>query len=124
MRQLIDQADFGLPGDDRIHVHLLQHDVAIFDLPARNGFEIPNLRFSVGPAVSLDEADDHIVVLTPQMMCVFEHLISLADPRGGSNVDPQPRALLLLEPGEQRFAGRTGRRSSRLINYSTACKWL
>src|SRR4029453_888803 len=106
VREFIDQADFGLPSNNGIHVHLFQHDIAVFDLFARNGLQIANLRFRVRSAVSLDEADHQVVALAPEMMRVFEHLISLADTRGRSNVNPQPRALLLLEPREQRFTAR------------------
>ena len=60
VRELVDQRDLGLAGDDRVDVHLLELRAAVRDHAAGDDLEVADLRERVRPAVGLDEPDDDV----------------------------------------------------------------
>ena len=58
--ELVDDAELRFARDDRVEVHLLEHDAAVVDAAPGNHLEIAELRLGVGAAVGLDEPDDHV----------------------------------------------------------------
>src|SRR5438874_10046860 len=58
-RSLVDHADLRLAGDERVDVHFLYPNAAIFDHFARDHFQIPKLRFCVLATVGLHRSEEH-----------------------------------------------------------------
>ena len=56
VRQLVDDDDVGLAGEDRVEVHLLDDDVAIGNAAARDDFEVSDARGRIRAAVRFDKA--------------------------------------------------------------------
>ena len=59
-------------------------------------------------AVGLDEADDHVEPVARSACASWSICVGLADAGRGADVDAQPRAVLLLDAGQQRVGGRVG----------------
>ena len=64
-----------------------------------------DLRFGFRASVRLDVPHDDVNAITPKCMGILDHRVSLADPRGGADVDAEPGALIRLDLGEYLFAG-------------------
>ena len=79
VRELIDQHDLRMPGDDGIEVHFLERLSFIVDVPARNDLQPGQQRFGVLAAVGLDDADDDVVAVFFARMGLLQHLVGLAD---------------------------------------------
>src|SRR3984893_6031546 len=60
VRELVNQNDRWMAGDDGIHIHLFKHGAFVFDAAARYGFQLGNEFFHTLSAVRFNEADDHI----------------------------------------------------------------
>ena len=56
VRELVDERDLGLAGEDRVDVHLLERRAAVLEPPARDDLEVADLLGGARPAVGLDEA--------------------------------------------------------------------
>src|SRR5262249_29450168 len=91
--QFIDYTDVRFASNDGFDVHLLKNNAAVFDLAARNHFEISDLGFGVGPAIGLDETDYQVKALAAQQVSVLKHLVGLADARGGADVNAEANTL-------------------------------
>ena len=91
VRELVDERDLGLAGEDRVDVHLLERHVAVGELPAGDDLEVVQLGRGVGATVRLDEADHDVgrAALVPAPALV-EHGERLAHPGSRPQVDPQP----------------------------------
>ncbi len=101
VRELVDERDLRLAGEDGIDVHFLELDTAILDDAQRHGLEVADQRLGVRPAVRLDEADDDIEALSLEEVRILQHLIGLANARRGADVHAQPRPLVFFELREQ-----------------------
>ena len=108
VRQLIDQNDLRLAGNDGVEVHLLEPLPLVLDTPPRNDFEPLQQRLRLFAAVRLDNADNNIVAVLLSRSGLLQHLIGLADARGGADEDLQPAgtAFLPLSLFEQSVRGR------------------
>ena len=101
--QLVDQGDGRPAGEHGVEVHLLQHDAAVLDPPARHLLQLADLGGGLRPAVRLDEADHHVDALPPQPVSLLEHVVGLADPGREAQVDLQPAALLPADEVEEQL---------------------
>ena len=60
VRELVDERDLRLAGEDRVDVHLLERRAAVLDRSPRDDLEVADLLGGLRPAVGLDEADDDV----------------------------------------------------------------
>src|SRR6478735_3133645 len=60
VRELVDQHDGGLAGQDRVGVHLGERRAPVVDLLTRHHFEPLEHREGPGATVGLDEPHDHV----------------------------------------------------------------
>ena len=81
MGQLVDEGDGGMPRDEGVGVHLLDGDVAVGDAAPRDDLQALDEGRRVGPAVGLDEADDHVGPAILAAVALLEHPVGLADAR-------------------------------------------
>jgi hypothetical protein len=88
-------------GEHRVEVHLLDHQAAVVDAPARHGLEPFEQRRGVGAAMCFDEAEDDVDAAAAQRVCFLEHAIGLSHPGGGPDVDLQSPALGALDDLEK-----------------------
>ena len=61
--QLVHQGHRRPAGQHGVEVHFLQHDSVILDAPPRHLFQVADQGRRLGPAVRLDDADDHVDAL-------------------------------------------------------------
>ena len=80
--------------DDRIGVHLLDHDAPVFDPEPRNNLQSFEERRGPGPVVHLHESDDKVSSALQPAVSLFEHLEGLANSGRHPEVDAQPSAAL------------------------------
>ena len=101
--QLVDQGDRRVAGDHRVGVHLLDDDVAVGDAATRDDLQALDEGRRVGPAVGLDEADDHVGPASLAAVALLQHPEGLADARGHPEVDAEATAsgpLGFADPGQ------------------------
>jgi hypothetical protein len=79
VREFIDDTDLRPALQNRVDVHLFQHDTAVRNRTARNDLEIPDLGICVGPPVRPDKTHDEIAALTPRIVRIPQHRIGLSD---------------------------------------------
>jgi hypothetical protein len=110
--ELVDEGEFGPPGQQRVEVHLLQHRAVIGHRAARNRLEASEQRLGLGPAVGLDHADHDVGAGLAPGAPDGEHLVGLADAGGGPEEDLEPAA----RPGlpARRFEQGVGRGTVRI----------
>ena len=60
MRELVHQGDRRMSCQDRVGVHLLDHDTAVLDPTARDDLEPVKELLRLRPAVCLHEPDDEV----------------------------------------------------------------
>lgn len=102
MGQLVDQRLGRVPGDDRVGVHLFDHDAVVFDAVPRYGFQTVQEGDCVSAAVRLHEPNDHVGAAVVAPVRFLEHRVGLAHAGGHAEVEPQPAArgmLLCLQSG-------------------------
>ena len=85
--ELVDEADLGPAAQDPRQVHLLDHHAAVGHPPARDGLEAGRLGGRLGPAMGLDEADDHVAPLALALAALLEHAKGLSDSGGHPQED-------------------------------------
>ena len=105
--QLVHQGHLRPAGQDGVEVHLFQHDAAVLDAPPRHLLQLAELRRRLGPAVRLDDADDHVHALLLQALAFLQHLVGLADAGGEAEVDLEPAALLLADQRQEMLRRRS-----------------
>ena len=110
--QLVHQGDRRPPRQDGVEVHLLQHHAAVLDLAPRHLLQVADQGGGLGPAVRLDDADDHVHALLLEPLPLLEHLVGLADAGGEAEVDLQPAPLLLAEQRQELLRARARRYQS------------
>src|SRR5215510_13296513 len=102
MGEFIDDGDFRPTSNDCVDIHFPKRNAAILDASKRDAFEVTYQSLCVRTSVGLDEPHDYVDALPLQQVSVFEHLVRLAHPWSGPDVDTQSRTLLLALPDEQR----------------------
>jgi hypothetical protein len=60
VRDLVDQGNLRLAGEDGVDVHLLELGAAVADPPAGNDLEVADLRRGVRTTVRLDQPGDDV----------------------------------------------------------------
>ena len=105
--ELVDDAHLWLACEDRVDIHLFEHDAAVLDLAFRNDLEVAYLRVGVGAPVGLDEPDDDVNALAAEGVRILEHRIGLADARRGADINAQPCTIGALDPRQQLLTGGT-----------------
>ncbi len=96
--ELIDQHDLRPPRDHGVEIHLVDGVAPVRRRLARYDRQPFEEGLGFLPAVGLDDADHHIdPVLAPRAR-LQEHLIGLADARGGADEDAQLADARLLAP--------------------------
>ena len=110
MGKLVDQGDGGLSCEDRVGVHLLDHDTAVLDATPRDDLEPVEELLGLGSAVRLDEPDDEVGATRRAAMALLEHPVGLADTRRHAEVDTQPAPVALgsdrPDPSQHLVRGR------------------
>jgi hypothetical protein len=91
--QLVDQGDLRPPGQHRGQIQLADQQATVVDLPPRHHLETGHGGLGLGPAVRLDEGHDHVGAPLGPPQALGEHRVRLADPRCGTEVDPQRAAF-------------------------------
>ena len=112
VRQFVHQRDRRVAGDDRVGVHLLDDDAAVFDPSAGNDVEPVEQLGRLRPAVGLDETDHEVRPASGAAVSLFQHPIRLADARSHPEVDAQPAALVLTARGADAREHLLGRRAT------------
>ena len=113
----------GLRAQDRVDIHLLEHDTAVLDRAARNDLEIARAaprcrpgRTSRRSPTTTSTPVAHAPVRVPQ------HRVGLADSRRGTDVDPQPRPIRALHAREHLFCRSAAVRPPRHASYGRALR--
>ena len=97
VRELVDDRQRRIAPQDRVEVHLLDGDAAVFDL-RRGTTSRPSISASVSCApVRLDEADHHVDAALLERVRLLQHAVGLADAGGEADVELEPAALPLLD---------------------------
>ena len=71
MGELVDDAELRSSLQDRVEVHLLEHDAAIFDVAPGDDLQVADLGVGVGATVGLDEAHDDIDALASERVRIL-----------------------------------------------------
>ena len=94
MRQFVDERQFGLPGDHRLGIHLLEPSIPVLDDLPRHDFEVADHVGSEMAVVCLDITDHDIGPPAMAAPAFVEHGARLADAGSRTEVDPEtPRRL-------------------------------
>ena len=98
VRQFVHQHQLRPAGEDRVQVHLLQHDAAVVDRTAGDLLQPLQQLGGLDAPVGLDQAHDHVDALAPARLRRDQHLVGLADARRGAEEDLElaPRLALRL----------------------------
>ena len=88
MGQLVDEHHGRPPGDHGVHVELLEHHPAVFDLSAGEDLQPFELGRRAGAPVRLHEADDDVRAPFGPPPRLVEHCVRLAYSRRRSEIDP------------------------------------
>ena len=89
MRELVDERHLRPPREHGVHVHLLEHAVAVGDLLPGHDLEVADLLGGLRAPVRLDEADDDVLAVLAATPAFVQHREGLADARGGTEVDTE-----------------------------------
>jgi hypothetical protein len=90
VRQLVDE-DHGPPsGQHRVGVQLFQTAAPVPDAPPRNDLEALRELVQAGPAMSFDQAHDHVAPELGKPAALGEHRMSLPGYGNRSQIDMQP----------------------------------
>ena len=81
VRQFVHQDHLRTPGEDGVHVHLLENGALIFDLPARDRLELLGQFRDAFAAVRLHDADDHVFAAAAAADTLAQHRVGLAHAR-------------------------------------------
>ena len=87
VRQLINQNDLRLAGNNGVEVHLLEPLPLVLDTPPRNDLQPLQQAFRLFAAVRLDNPDGNIVAVLLPRSGLLKHFIGLADARRGADKD-------------------------------------
>ena len=99
VRELVDEGDLGVPGQDRVEVHLLEGGAAVGQRRPRDDLQVTDLLEGVRPAVRLDVGDHHVGAALVATMTLVEQRKRLANAGRGAEVDPQLAAAARLHGG-------------------------
>ena len=79
-----------MTGQHRIQIHLRQHPAPIRDLATGHNLQPLDKRLGGPPTVRLDEPDHTVDALLEPSMTFQQHLVGLANPRSGAQIDTEP----------------------------------
>ncbi len=96
--KFVDQRELRAARDQRVEVHLPEYLILVLEPLARHDFKALQQRLGLRPAVGFDHADDDIDAGLQLGMRALQHLIGLADARGGADKNLQPAGLFVLAP--------------------------
>ncbi len=121
VRELVDQGNGGSASQDGVDIHLLDRDTPMLHDEPRDDLEAVEQRGGLGPAMGLDEANDHVGAPPLPPMPLLQHAVRLADARRHPDVHPEPAAaapgpLLGLETCEQAFGRRAAVESVGVVH--------
>src|SRR5215831_14934904 len=88
---------------DRVQIHLGQKMTLVIDLPPRDDLEPFDQLLGLAPSVSFDDPDDDVGTFPPLWLGGEQHLVGLANPRGGTEENLEPAAVFLFCRSEQCF---------------------
>ncbi len=103
VRQLIDDGDRGMAGDDGIHIHFLNDDLVIFNLSAGDDFEAFEKAGGFGAAVGFDEADHDVNPFAFKAVRFLEHAEGFSDAGAIAEIDLEPPPLGAADHLEERL---------------------
>ena len=89
MRQLVDQRNGGVAGQQGVDVQLFERDAMVLNAAARHHLEIADLCQRLRATVRLHNSDDDVNSLTLQTLPFQQHLIRLAYTRCEPEIDLQ-----------------------------------
>src|SRR6185503_8890489 len=92
VRELVDECNTRMPGQDCVDVHLFELAAAVLKDPPRDDFEIADLLERTNASVRLDETHDDIGATIVASPTFVEHGEGLADAGGSAEVDAQVAA--------------------------------
>jgi hypothetical protein len=90
--QLVDEGDLGPAGHNGVDVHLGEADASMEDGAPGHDRQVGDLAGGLGPAMGLDEPDDHVGAPLAPAAALVEHGEGLAHTGRGAEVDPQGAA--------------------------------
>ena len=88
--QFVDEGDIGMPRLDRVDIEFAQCDIAVTQ--GAEGDDGQAVRLSRGGCtpMGLEDADDDVPPVRAEAASFLEHLVGLADARGGAEEHPHP----------------------------------
>ena len=92
VRELVDERDLRVPGEDGVHVHLGERPAAVLHRPPWQHLEPVGHGVGEHPAVVLDERDHDVGAAVLAAVPLAQHRVRLAHPGCRPEVDPQPPA--------------------------------
>src|SRR4030095_4298007 len=99
--QFIDNHDSGVTMNDSVTVHLFQSDAAIFAVAQWQALKIADHCLRIFASMSLDGRNDDIDALLLEQLCVCQHLKSLTNASGRTDVHAHPALLAIFQFGEK-----------------------
>ena len=121
VREFIDNRETGMPGEDRIEIHLLELRSAIVNLRARHDWHAFGQRFGFLAAVRFDNADHDLDALLQLLPRSLQHGVGLAHARrhAEKNLELAARWPRLLRASCcARSASGSGRSASLMGGYN------
>jgi len=110
--EFVDQHDLGPPGENAVHVQLGELCPAVLHHPPWHHLQAVEQGLRPGPAVRLDQTDDHVGAALEPAVRLVEHRVRLAHARRRAQVDAQ---LSPARPGRRRVRRRPGRARRQLL---------
>ena len=93
VRELVHQGDLRVPGEHRVHVHLLERRPAVLQRGPGHDLQAVQQRTGLRPPVRLGEPHHDVGAAFGPAVPLAEHGVGLAHARRGTQVDPQPPAF-------------------------------
>ena len=103
MRQLIDQSELRMAGEQRIEIEVIERLTAVIEVLARENFKPGQQSLGLGTAMGFDQSDDDIDASLGAPGRFLQHGVGLAHARRGAKEDLQPPAVAATGLREQRF---------------------
>ena len=93
VRQFVDQSDLRLARQDGVHIHLFEQRALVFDLLARNDFQVRHQFGDAFAAVGFHHADDNVFAAAVAADGFAQHVVGLADARRVSEEEFEDASL-------------------------------
>ncbi len=89
VRQLVDEGDLRVAGEDRVDVHLGERRVPVGEFTARDLLKAVQHHLGAGPVVVFHEGDHAVGAPLDPPVRLGQHRVRLADARCRAEVDPE-----------------------------------